>query len=100
VLAFDFGVKHNILRMLAERGCRVTVVPATSTPQPSWRSAASITRVSSESSRSWTTVVPWHKADSSSTRLEMLLEPGRVTVPDAPCSGGRSRKAVENMVLR
>jgi hypothetical protein len=27
----------------------------------------------------------------------MLLEPGRVTVPDAPCSGGRSRKAVENM---
>jgi len=28
VLAYDFGVKHNILRMLAERGCRVTVVPA------------------------------------------------------------------------
>ena len=28
VVAFDFGVKHNILRMLAERGCRVTVVPA------------------------------------------------------------------------
>ena len=30
----------------------VTVVPCTSTPQPNWRSAASITRVSSESSRS------------------------------------------------
>jgi carbamoyl-phosphate synthase small subunit len=29
VLAYDFGVKRNILRMLAERGCRVTVVPAT-----------------------------------------------------------------------
>ena len=29
VVAFDFGVKKNILRMLAERGCRVTVVPAT-----------------------------------------------------------------------
>ncbi len=28
VVAFDFGVKKNILRMLAERGCRVTVVPA------------------------------------------------------------------------
>jgi carbamoyl-phosphate synthase small subunit len=28
VVAFDFGVKHNILRMLAQRGCRVTVVPA------------------------------------------------------------------------
>ena len=28
VVAYDFGVKYNILRMLAERGCRVTVVPA------------------------------------------------------------------------
>jgi len=28
VLAFDFGVKKNILRMLAQRGCKVTVVPA------------------------------------------------------------------------
>nr|WP_255610787.1 glutamine-hydrolyzing carbamoyl-phosphate synthase small subunit [Lysobacter sp. ESA13C] len=28
VVAYDFGVKLNILRMLAERGCRVTVVPA------------------------------------------------------------------------
>ena len=28
VIAYDFGVKHNILRMLAARGCRVTVVPA------------------------------------------------------------------------
>jgi carbamoyl-phosphate synthase small subunit len=31
VVAFDFGIKHNILRMLASRGCRVTVVPATTT---------------------------------------------------------------------
>lgn len=30
VVAFDFGVKRNILRMLAERGCRVTVLPAQS----------------------------------------------------------------------
>jgi carbamoyl-phosphate synthase small subunit len=29
VVAYDFGVKRNILRMLAARGCRVTVVPAT-----------------------------------------------------------------------
>src|SRR5690606_33040249 len=28
VVAYDFGVKHNILRLLAERGCRITVVPA------------------------------------------------------------------------
>lgn len=29
VVAYDFGVKHNILRLMADRGCRVTVVPAT-----------------------------------------------------------------------
>ena len=29
VVAYDFGVKRNILRMLAVRGCRLTVVPAT-----------------------------------------------------------------------
>ncbi|MBY0453402.1 MAG: glutamine-hydrolyzing carbamoyl-phosphate synthase small subunit [Burkholderiaceae bacterium] len=28
VVAYDFGVKFNILRMLAERGCKITVVPA------------------------------------------------------------------------
>lgn len=28
VVAYDFGVKHNILRLLADRGCRLTVVPA------------------------------------------------------------------------
>ena len=28
VVAFDYGIKHNILRMLAERGCRITVLPA------------------------------------------------------------------------
>ena len=29
VVAYDFGVKRNILRLLASRGCRITVVPAT-----------------------------------------------------------------------
>ena len=29
VVAYDFGVKRNILRMLVDRGCEVTVVPAT-----------------------------------------------------------------------
>ena len=29
VVAYDFGVKHNILRMLDDRGCGLTVVPAT-----------------------------------------------------------------------
>ena len=28
VAAYDFGIKHNILRMLAARGCRLSVVPA------------------------------------------------------------------------
>ena len=28
VVAYDFGMKRNILRMLTERGCRITVVPA------------------------------------------------------------------------
>jgi carbamoyl-phosphate synthase small subunit len=28
IVAYDYGIKHNILRMLAERGCRITVVPA------------------------------------------------------------------------
>ncbi|WP_300341689.1 glutamine-hydrolyzing carbamoyl-phosphate synthase small subunit [Accumulibacter sp.] len=31
VVAYDFGVKHNILRMLADRGCQLTVVPAQTT---------------------------------------------------------------------
>ena len=30
VVAFDFGVKRNILRLLAERGCEITVLPAQS----------------------------------------------------------------------
>lgn len=33
VVAYDYGVKHNILRMLADRGCRVTVLPAQATAQ-------------------------------------------------------------------
>ncbi len=31
VIAYDFGVKRNILRILSERGCNLTVVPATTT---------------------------------------------------------------------
>ena len=33
VAAFDYGVKHNILRNLAQRGCKVTVLPAQATAQ-------------------------------------------------------------------
>lgn len=29
VVAYDFGIKRNILRLLADRGCKITVVPAT-----------------------------------------------------------------------
>lgn len=32
VVAIDYGVKRNILRLLADAGCRVTVLPATATP--------------------------------------------------------------------
>jgi carbamoyl-phosphate synthase small subunit len=31
VVAYDFGIKRNILRLLAEAGCRITVVPAQTT---------------------------------------------------------------------
>ncbi|MCP3673003.1 MAG: glutamine-hydrolyzing carbamoyl-phosphate synthase small subunit [Gammaproteobacteria bacterium] len=31
VVAYDFGIKRNILRMLVDRGCRITVVPAKTT---------------------------------------------------------------------
>jgi carbamoyl-phosphate synthase small subunit len=33
VVAYDFGIKHNILRMLSREGCRVTVVPAETTAE-------------------------------------------------------------------
>jgi carbamoyl-phosphate synthase small subunit len=33
VVAYDFGVKRNILRLLAARDCRITVVPATTTAE-------------------------------------------------------------------
>ena len=33
VVAYDYGIKRNILRLLADQGCRITVVPATFTAQ-------------------------------------------------------------------
>jgi len=33
VVAYDFGIKRNIVRRLVEEGCRVTVVPATTTAE-------------------------------------------------------------------
>ncbi len=33
VVAYDYGIKHNILRMLTREGCRVTVVPATTSAE-------------------------------------------------------------------
>ena len=38
VVAYDFGVKHNILRLFVERGCRLTVVPAETTARRRARS--------------------------------------------------------------
>ena len=37
VVAYDFGIKHNILRMLTREGCRVTVVPAETRRRMCWR---------------------------------------------------------------
>jgi carbamoyl-phosphate synthase small subunit len=36
VVVYDFGVKRNILRMLAERGCRLTVLPAQTPVDEAW----------------------------------------------------------------
>lgn len=36
VVAFDYGIKLNTLRMLAQRGCRVSVVPAAATAADVW----------------------------------------------------------------
>ena len=36
VVAFDYGVKQNILRMLADRGCSVTVLPAEASAADAW----------------------------------------------------------------
>ena len=36
VIAYDFGIKRNILRNLVGLGCDVTVVPADSRPQRCW----------------------------------------------------------------
>ncbi len=33
VVAYDFGIKTNILRMLSDRGCRMTVIPATTSAE-------------------------------------------------------------------
>ncbi len=33
VVVYDFGAKHNILRLLRDRGCRLTIVPATTTAE-------------------------------------------------------------------
>ena len=33
VVAYDFGAKHNILRMLVDRGCKLTIVPATTSAE-------------------------------------------------------------------
>src|SRR5882672_701985 len=68
-----------------------TVAASRSTRTPRRASASSITPVSSESSRSRIFVSPFDSAASSSTRLEMLFDPGIFTVPLARRIGSRSR---------
>ena len=40
VVAYDFGIKRNILRLLADCGCRMTVVPAQTTAEEVLRARA------------------------------------------------------------
>src|SRR6267154_6344130 len=68
-----------------------TVAESRSMRTPRSSSAFSITPVSSESSRFSTRVLPSASAASSSTRLEMLFDPGIFTVPCARAIGSRSR---------
>src|SRR6218665_534219 len=77
-----------------------TLLPASSTAQPIWRNASSITRVSSGAGSQCTVVVPLLSAASSSTRLEMLLEPRNRTSPAAASNAGRSMKAGVYMARR
>jgi len=63
----------------------------TSMTMSSFCSAPSITRVSSASSTPFSRVAPLASAESSSTRLEMLFEPGSRSVPLTRAIGGRSR---------
>ena len=51
--------------------------------------------VSSDASRSRTSVSPSASAASSRTRLEMLFDPGRRTLPAAERSWGRSRNSMD-----
>ncbi|MDD5240123.1 MAG: glutamine-hydrolyzing carbamoyl-phosphate synthase small subunit [Sulfuricella sp.] len=37
VVAYDYGIKRNILRMLAERGCKVTVLPAQASAEEAFK---------------------------------------------------------------
>ena len=55
VLAYDFGVKAHSPRLLAERGCRVTVIPATTTAQDIMAEAptASLSPTAPETRRPW-----------------------------------------------
>src|SRR5690606_41474018 len=61
---------------------------------PSLYSASRIRAVSSDASSPLTSVPPEASAASSRVRLEMLLEPGRTTVPDTARTGERSRCGV------
>ena len=56
VVAYDFGVKRNILRMLAAAGCDVTVVPAQTSAEQSSRSTP--TASSSRTGRATPSPVP------------------------------------------
>src|SRR5487761_2324053 len=67
------------------------VSPSCFTAMPSVRKAPCITRVSSEASRSCRRVSPDAWAASSSTRLEMLFDPGSLIVPATLRMGARSR---------
>src|SRR5690554_2226406 len=59
-----------------------------------------MTRVSSESSSPSSCVMPSARADNSSTRLEMLLDPGNFSSPDAARTGCKHKLGLKVMTNR
>lgn len=68
VVAYDFGAKRNILRMLVDRGCRLTVVPAKA-------SAADVLALNPTVSSSPTAPATRRRAITLSRRLKNSLRP-------------------------
>ena len=89
VVAFDYGVKRNILRMLADRGCRMTVVPAQTSRRRSARARAGW-RVPLERTRRSGALRLRHRGDPRARRRRHA---DVRHLPRPPVAGPRERRA-------